>query len=215
MRLCFGPFTLDLDQRRLLNAGREVPLTPKAFALLKLLIDARPRALSKDEILQAVWADTFVTENTLATTISDLREAVGDDPRAPRFIRTSYAFGYAFVGDVILEEPAPSPVAAARWTIVHAHQEIPLREGENILGRGGPGVVVIDDWTVSRHHARLTVDGGRLFCQDLGSKNGTWVKREAATTRLEVRDGDDLRLGSVVIIARIGSARESTRSVER
>jgi DNA-binding winged helix-turn-helix (wHTH) protein len=211
MALRFGPFTLDLDQRRLIGADGEIPLAPKGFELLKLLIEQRPRALSKDEILRAVWKNTFVTESNLATTIRDLRNALGDSARDPRFIRTSYKYGYAFVGDVLSDE-ADAP-ASSGWRIIHAHREIPLFDGENVLGRSGPGVIVIDSATVSRHHAKLVVQGGRLFCEDLASKNGTWVRSRPAIDRLEVQDGDELRLGSVVIVARLGSQRQSTLTV--
>ena len=214
MPLRFGSFTLDLDQRRLLGPDGEIALTPKAFELLRLLIDHRPKALSKQEILQAVWKDTFVTENNLATTIRDLREALGDAAKEPRFIRTAYAFGYAFVGDVSSESLA-GPAGPSLWRLIHAYREIPLRAGDNILGRSGTDVIVVDSPTVSRHHAKLTADGRRLFCEDLGSKNGTWVGTQAATTRLEVQDGDEIRLGSVVVIARIETNARTTETVER
>jgi DNA-binding winged helix-turn-helix (wHTH) protein len=216
MPLRFGPFTLDLDQRRLLASEREIPLTPKAFELLRLLIDHRPKALSKQEILQAIWKDTFVTENNLATTIGDLREALGDHAKEPRFIRTAYAFGYAFVGEVSLEAAAPlGSAAASLWRLIHAHRAIPLRTGENILGRSGADIIVIDSPTVSRHHAKLTIQGRQLFCEDLGSKNGTWVGTEAASERLEVQDGDEIRLGSVILIARLDTQARTTETVDR
>jgi DNA-binding winged helix-turn-helix (wHTH) protein len=212
MPVCFGAFTLDFDQRRLFTANRDVPLTPKAFELLKLLIDARPKALSKDEILRAIWKDTFVTESTLATTIRDLRDALGDSAKEPRFIRTSYAYGYAFVGAVAPGEPNARP--SSDWRLIYEHHEIPLRHGENILGRSGSDVIVIDSATVSRHHGKLTVEGSRLFCEDLASKNGTWVRSQRAAERLEVFDGDEIQLGSVIVIARLEPERRSTETAE-
>ena len=216
MALRFGPFSLDLDQRRLLRSGHDIPLTPKAFELLKLLVERRPRAISKDEIIQTVWKDTFVTENNVATTIRDLRDALDDDARDPRYVRTSYAYGYAFVGDVASEDTQTddSP-GVSDWRLIYAHRELHLKPGENIVGRSGPDVLVLDSVTVSRHHARLTLEGARLFCEDLGSKNGTWVQSRPATTRLEVHDGDELRLGSAILIARIVSHAQTTQTVER
>jgi DNA-binding winged helix-turn-helix (wHTH) protein len=213
MPVCFGAFTLDFDQRRLFTAERDVPLTPKAFELLKLLIDVRPKALSKDEIFRAIWKDTFVTESTLATTIRDLRDALDDSAKEPRFIRTSYAYGYAFVGNVVPDNQ--NALHSSDWRIIHGHHEIPLRHGENILGRSGSGVIVIDSATVSRHHGKLTVEGSRLFCEDLGSKNGTWVKSQRAAERLEVFDGDEIRLGSVVVVARLEPQRRSPETAEQ
>jgi DNA-binding winged helix-turn-helix (wHTH) protein len=217
MPLRFGSFTLDLDQRRLLGASVEIPLTPKAFELLRLLVDHRPKALSKQEILHAIWKDTFVTENNLATTIRDLREALGDDAKEPRFIRTAYAYGYAFVGEVSSAPALPVGTATlvSPWRLIHAYREIPLHAGENVVGRSGADVIVIDSPTVSRHHAKLTIEGRQLFCEDLGSKNGTWVGTQAAEERLEVQDGDEIRLGSVVVIARIETHSRTTETVER
>ena len=212
MPLRFGPFTLDLDRRQLFAGEDEVALTPKAFELLKLLIEHRPKALSKEHILQAIWKDTFVTESNLATTVRDLRHALGDDARDARFIRTAYAYGYAFVGEIVMGTEARADTASP-WQIIHASREIPLQPGENILGRSGAGVIVVDSATVSRHHAKLTIEGARLFCEDLGSKNGTWVQSRAATERREVHDGDEIRLGSVVVVARLTSQRQSTLTV--
>ena len=216
MPLRFGPFTLDLDQRRLLSSGRDLPLTPKAFELLRLLIEQRPRAISKDEIIQTVWKDTFVTENNVATTIRDLRDMLEDDARTPRYIRTSYAYGYAFVANVEPEEPRAQAVpATSNWRLIYAQRELLVLPGENIVGRAGADVLAIDSVTVSRHHARLTLDGARLFCEDLGSKNGTWVQSQPAKTRLEVHDGAELRFGSAVVIARLVSEALTTQAIER
>ena len=216
MPLRFGPFTLDLDQRRLLSSGRDIPLAPKAFELLRLLIQQRPRAISKDEIISTVWKDTFVTENNVATTIRDLREALDDQAKTPRYIRTSYSYGYAFVADVESEEPRVLvDREISNWRLIYAQRELPIRQGENIVGRTGVDVVAIDSVTVSRHHARLTLEGSRLYCEDLGSKNGTWVQSKPATTRIEVHDGDELRLGSVIVIARIVTQALTTQTVER
>ena len=66
MRVAFHDFVADFDQRRLLAGEREIRLTPKAFQLLRLLIESRPRALGKGELFAQLWPDTFVTENDIA-----------------------------------------------------------------------------------------------------------------------------------------------------
>lgn len=219
MQFRFGEFTLDVDQRRLHAGDVEVPLTPKAFELLKLLVEHRPKALSKDDIFNRLWKGTFVTENNLATVIRDLRAALRDDPREPRFIRTAYGFGYAFVAEVThVTEPVMPRRMVPRpsdWRLICDGREVVLYEGENILGRTGPDVIVIDSPTVSRHHARLTVEGPRVRCADLGSKNGSWVGQTRADQPLEVTDGDELRLGSVIVVVRRASIAHSTQTVDR
>lgn len=207
-RLTFGPFVLDLDQRRLFERDAEVRLQPKAFELLRLLVEARPKALSKDAILAAVWPGTFVSENSLATVVRDLRTALGDDAQEPRYIRTAYGFGYAFVGEAAAGHgPAAVPAGAAAvpssWRLIHDYREIVLKEGDNVLGRSGHDVVVFDAPTVSRHHAVVRVTGDRAIVEDLGSKNGTWVDGLRVQTQQALRDGAELRLGAVTAVARI------------
>src|SRR5262245_44028547 len=143
MSFRFGEFTLDLDRRLLLQGAEAVHLAPKALDLLALLIRLRPNAVSKKEIFQALWPDTFVTANVLPTLVSDLRIATGDDARRPRFIRTIHGFGYAFEADAVdlaRGDSAP-PVAPSKWSLIWVHGHVSLRLGENIIGRSGERVL--------------------------------------------------------------------------
>ena len=106
-RWSFGEFVLDLEARELLRAGNPVSLSPKALALLGILVGQRPRALSKNELQDQLWPDTFVVEKNLTNLVGEIREALGDDPARPRFIRTVPRFGYAF-------SEATTAAAAAR-----------------------------------------------------------------------------------------------------
>lgn len=106
--LGFGPYTLDSAAGRLLRDGQEVALRPKAYALLQTLV-ARPGALvGKDELLDAVWGRRFVSEGVVKTTVAELRAALGDDPKAPRWIHTVARRGYRFDAG----EPEPQATAA-------------------------------------------------------------------------------------------------------
>lgn len=212
MRLTFGDFVLDLDQRRLFAAGADVHLQPKGFELLRALLEVRPKALSKDDILTRVWPGTFVSENTLAAVVRDLRAALGDDAQEPRFIRTVFGFGYAFVGTAAAGPAAPA-AAFSDWCLVHDHREITLRRGVNVLGRSGHDVVVFDSPTVSRHHAAITVDGAEATVEDLGSKNGTWLGTSRVTTTQPLAEGAELRLGSVVLMARRRTGGDTTETI--
>jgi DNA-binding winged helix-turn-helix (wHTH) protein len=82
----FGPFTLDHESRQLLSGDdlQPVHLSPKAYELLHLLVDTRPRALAKSEIHERLWPSTFVSEATLASLVTELREALGERGREPR-----------------------------------------------------------------------------------------------------------------------------------
>src|SRR4029453_1616276 len=111
----FGDFTLDPTQRRLLQAGQDVYLPPKTFELLLYLIRNRGRVIPKDELLEAVWPDVNVVENTLAQRIREIREALGDGTHGVRFIKTVPRVGYQFIA-ALDDEPAvveASPLAIA------------------------------------------------------------------------------------------------------
>lgn len=111
----FGPFRLDPLKRRLLRDGEVVRLTPKAFDLLLVLVEARGQTLEKEELLEKVWPDTIVEENNLNQNITALRKLLGDSRHESQYIATISKLGYRFVADVRMiedETTAPSdPVA--------------------------------------------------------------------------------------------------------
>ena len=122
MAVAFGEFELDQEWRQFLRSGEPVPLEPKAYELLTLLVERRPRALSRAQVRDVVWPQTFISESTLAVTVNAIRQALGDDARQPRFIRTVHGFGYAFCGEA--REAVDGGAAAGQ-----AVQE-PVRVGE-------------------------------------------------------------------------------------
>ena len=100
MRLLFGDCTFDSEARTLIRGGEAVRLSGKAFQLLEVLLAARPNPVEKGELYAKLWPDTFVSEANLASLIKEIRNAIGDDARAPKFVRTAHRFGYAFSGPV-------------------------------------------------------------------------------------------------------------------
>src|SRR5262245_4164352 len=92
----FGPCVLDLEARQLFRSGKPVHLSPKAFELLKVLVTERPKAISKAELHERIWPETFVTDDSLARLVAETRAAIGDRARTPTYLRTVHAFGYAF-----------------------------------------------------------------------------------------------------------------------
>ncbi len=154
-----------------------------------------------------------MTEANLPALVREVRAALGDDARSPRYIRTLQRFGYAFCGAI------DSPVARGEdvgsgpvFSLVWGTRDIHLREGENILGRTREVAIPISSPSVSRHHARIVVAGDRAVLEDLDSKNGTRVggKKVSAPTLLE--DNDEIRFGSVVMTFRAVSTAGSTRT---
>lgn len=210
MGIRFDDFELDGERRLLACAGAPVALTRKAFDLLELLVAERPRALSKQQVRDRVWPLTVVSESTLNSLVAELREALGDDAREPRYIRTVHGFGYAFAADAVaaVAPPVASAVSHAPTSalltarLLWESRVIPLAAGVNVIGRDEDVAVRIDAPSVSRHHARLTVAAGEpATLEDLGSKNGTWVAgRRLTQDVVPLRDGDVLRLGKVELV---------------
>jgi predicted ATPase/DNA-binding winged helix-turn-helix (wHTH) protein len=109
----FGRFQLDTAERRLTRAGQPVPLTPKAFDTLLVLVLNNGRVMTKDEIMRAVWPDGFVEESNLAFNISTLRKALGEGQNGERYIETVPKLGYRFVMAVQAVEESSSHTNAS------------------------------------------------------------------------------------------------------
>jgi len=203
MRVSFGSCLLDSDTREVLRDGRPVHLTPLALRLLELLLEHRPRALSKAELQDLLWPGTFVTEASLSSLVADLRAAIGDDARGSTFIRTVHRHGYAFGGEARVVSSRAESAARPIYRLMWQDREFALEEGETILGRSSQATLFIDDVSVSRRHARMVVDGPSVVVEDLGSKNGTTVNGERIAEATPVRDGDVLLVGSVEMRVRV------------
>ena len=112
-RYRFDPFILSPSRRTLVRGGLEVPLIPRYFDLLLLLVERRARAVHRQEILDAVWSDVVVSDGALSQAIRTLRRALGDVAREPLYIRTLSRHGYRFVHEGVVEEPDVDPAGAA------------------------------------------------------------------------------------------------------
>ncbi|HMC76500.1 MAG TPA: FHA domain-containing protein [Vicinamibacterales bacterium] len=216
MRLVFGDCTFDRERRELTRKGSVVHAGPKLLSLLELLIDARPRALTKQEIHTSLWVDTFVSDGTLTSLVAELRDAVGDPARTPRLVRTIHGYGYLFFGDVAVDEPAEGITAtAASCRLTLGDREIRLPSGTHILGRSSDAAVFVDDVGVSRHHARITVTDEGATLEDLGSKNGTILDGRTITAPARLADGAVIVLGATAVKFRAFSTTASTATVTR
>ena len=200
----FDRFTLDAGTRRLLRDGVEIHLSPKAFDLLVCLVENRARALSRHELLSMLWPSTFVLETNLAGLVAEVRRALGDSADDPMFVRTVHRFGYWFIGGITDAAPKDEAMApAVRYWLVWDTKQVALSNGENILGRAPDASVWIDVRGVSRHHARIVVQPGEAIVEDLGSKNGTYVGAQRIDRPRPLVDGEQIRLGPVVVTFRI------------
>ncbi|HYV04996.1 MAG TPA: AAA family ATPase, partial [Blastocatellia bacterium] len=99
-RITFDPFCLDLANECLWRGPQAIKLRPKAFAVLNYLLGRPAQLVTKEELLNAVWPETFVGEAVLKVAIRQIREALDDDPKSPRFIETAHRRGYRFIGQI-------------------------------------------------------------------------------------------------------------------
>lgn len=212
MSLRFGDCLFDPDSRRLFRGGLPVPLSPKAFALLEILIRNRPRAMAKSELQEALWPDTFVVEANLANLVAELREGMGEKGHRDGCLRTVHGFGYAFSTDAA-GDPGAGAGTTGAVSLVRDGRAFALVPGENVLGRDPDCAVVVDDATVSRRHARVTVRGSEAVLEDLGSKNGTTVNGLAPGGPSPLRHGDAVLLGSVLFTVRVSEAAGETETL--
>jgi DNA-binding winged helix-turn-helix (wHTH) protein len=200
MQMRFGEFMLDTDSRQLRQGGTEHHLSPKGFELLRLLLENRPRALSKEELHARLWPSTFVSDATLSSLVAEVREALGESAKGGRFVRTVHRFGYAFEGSASEVGPHTRSVDdRARCWIIWEWGQVALTDGDHLLGRDGDVAVWLESPTVSRHHARLHISGADATIEDVGSKNGTYLRDERVAAPSPLTDGDEIRLGSVLV----------------
>jgi len=212
MKLKFGDCVLDLRARQLVRHEQIVPLEPKMYDLLEILIKRRPAVVSNNELDELLWPQVYVARTSLTRLVSELRNVLGDTPRDSRLIRTVYKTGYSFCADVSCLPSAGVPPAVIE--LVWKKYALPLAEGEHIAGRDADCSLLIDATTVSRRHARITVVSGTATIEDLDSTNGTHVNgtRICAPTRLA--PGCELALGSEVLQVRMRSPSALTVKVD-
>ena len=232
MRARFDDFVLDSSSRQLTRAGRPVPLSPKGFDLLALLLEQRPNVVTKADLLDQVWADApAAADGNLTVVIAEVRRALGDDPQHPRYIRTVHRFGYAFCGEAV-DQPTSAKatvgkdvapvvhvptgqVPATRALLTWGDQVRRLVDGEHVVGRDPACGVWLDVTGVSRRHARLIVEGARATLEDLGSTNGTLIEDVPVAAPQPVLDGQRIHFGPLEVRFRFYSGAVKTEKVGR
>jgi DNA-binding winged helix-turn-helix (wHTH) protein len=209
MKVRFGAFEFDSTTRELrrlpalarsaeAGEGARVHLSPKSFDLLEILIERRPALVTKGELQDLLWPDTVVLEANLGNAVAEIRKALGDDPRAPRFVWTVSRRGYRFAADVDAGG-APDPArghGTVRWWLVWKDTIIPLGEGASVVGRSPNSDIWIDAASVSREHAQIVIGGGRAIVEDRGSTNGTFLDGARIETPHPLVDGTTVTFGS-------------------
>lgn len=205
MQTQFGPFRIDAQVRQLFRDDGELHLSPKAFDLLCLLLQERPKVVDRRELHARIWPATHVVDANLNVLIAEIRKALGDSAQQPRYIRTVHGVGFSFCG-VVTQTPDDSAGGdAMRCWLVSSEGTFRLKEGENIVGRDPQCDVFLDTPGVSRRHASIRLDSRSktVLLQDLGSTNGTLLHGRAVAQPTPLNDGDLLTLGSVDVRVRL------------
>jgi DNA-binding winged helix-turn-helix (wHTH) protein len=186
MRYAFGECRLDTTRRELTTNGQPVHLTPKTYDLLKLLLEARPRVMTKNELMERLWPDAFVVEGNLPALIAGM-------------IKTHHGVGYSFAAQVqeLTQSAANTADRCPRVVLRMGSRRVALGPGANSVGRDAEADVFVNDSSVSRHHARITVDGISVQVEDLDSKNGTWVADVRIDRPTHIPHGAIVIFGSV------------------
>ncbi|HJQ27021.1 MAG TPA: winged helix-turn-helix domain-containing protein [Blastocatellia bacterium] len=129
----FGPFRIDAERRLLLRDGEPVPLTPKVFDTLLLLVEHHGQVLEKEQMIAALWPDSFVEEGNLTYNISVIRKALGESPNERRYVITVPGRGYRFAADVH-KGADDADVIVARYTrstlVIHDQEPGPALESQ-------------------------------------------------------------------------------------
>ena len=200
MRLKFSDCVLDLRARQLERQGKVVPLEPKMYELLEILIKRRPAVVTNNELDELLWPQVYVARTSLTRLVSELRAALGDTPHGSQVIRTVYKTGYAFCAEVSAQRSeAASP---ATLELVWKKRGFYLSDGEHLAGRDAECSIVIDADSVSRRHARITVVAGAATIEDLDSTNGTHVNGTRISGVTALAHGDEVSLGSEALQVR-------------
>lgn len=153
----FGSFQLDPDERRLLRDGQQVALTPKAFDTLVVLVERAGKLVEKEELISALWPNSFVEEGNLNQNIWTVRKALGETENGQRFIETVSKKGFRFVADVI-ERSDSSTVAriespARGDQSTHASRAMALKVGACLLVLG---IVGLAAYALIRRNAKTS-----------------------------------------------------------
>jgi DNA-binding winged helix-turn-helix (wHTH) protein len=203
----FGEFEVDVRTRELMRRGTLIHLTPKAYELLALLLERQPEAVSKALIHERVWSGAFISDTTMATVVYELRQALGESAREPRFLHTRHGFGFQFVS-------TPAPAAGPHHKLIADHAAFELTAGEHFIGRSRRCAIPLDSPKVSRRHARLLVHEAGVTIEDCGSSNGTYVAGAKLDGPRVLDDGEEIQIGDRTLRFRSMTAMESGAATE-
>jgi DNA-binding winged helix-turn-helix (wHTH) protein len=222
----FGEFVLDADQRRLLRGSRSIPLPPKTFDVLHALVRHTNALVSKRQLLQIVWPDTFVEERILTVYIAAIRRALGDRARRPRYVETVARHGYRFVAGVKTVDDSSSASASRHSATANNLVEIGRRhllDGsyaslEQAIEAFG-GAIAADDTTATGYAYLAVARCAQAQVRAIDARGAYEQAKVAALRALALDNGQaqaQFALGSVLLLSEwdwVGAERSLRRAL--
>lgn len=212
--LAFGPFSFDRNSRMLRRGEELVPLPPRAVAVLELLLERAGDVVPRQELIDTVWKDAFVTDTSLAEAVSFLRQTLGDDPQAPGYIQTVHRRGYRFIAPVtppVAGEPSTaseriSPSIATQllpWSVAALSLATAIAAVWHVASRESAAPPIVRFEVATPAGTRLDTRGPALAIAP-GGTHLAWSGCDASTCRLYVRRLD--RLDAAMLAGTDGAA---------
>jgi DNA-binding winged helix-turn-helix (wHTH) protein len=200
-----GEWVVEPDLGRLTRAGDTVGLELKAMSVLLCLARCSGNLVTRQDLIDAVWATEFISDNTLTHAIAELRSALGDDAKSPFYIETIHRRGYRLMvgaseSDNTQTDTADKPSC---FHVVVGDRSVRLANGENLIGRIPWATVTIDSLQVSRRHALIVVENACAILEDLDSKNGTYLNGLPLEDPACLEHGDQIGLGSHIVVLQL------------
>ena len=195
----FGEFELDVAAYVLRRPGERIRLEKIPMEVLVLLVQKAGVLVNRTEIQAALWgADVFVDHDAaINTAIRKIRRALGDDAERPQFVETVVGKGYRFIAS--LETRADASPQPPNYLITRGKRQFVLNREQNLLGREPEATVHIDHPSVSRRHARISIQAGRAVLEDLESRNGTFLDGQRITSATDLQHGAIIGLGPIAL----------------
>lgn len=226
----FAEFELDVSAYVLRRRDESVKLERIPMEVLILLVERAGMLVERSEIQTQLWGTKIFVEHDPAinTAIRKIRCALGDDATRPRFVETVVGKGYRFIAP--LESVAgffqvgkaaangDAEILAGlrqfpRYSVTLGKQEFLLNSAETVIGREPSAGVYLDHPSVSRRHARISIESAGATLRDLGSRNGTFLNGRQVEGPAKIHHNDVIGLGPITLIFHIARAPTSTQSM--
>jgi DNA-binding winged helix-turn-helix (wHTH) protein len=211
----FAEFELDLAAYSLRHRGESVKLERIPMEVLILLVERAGTLVHRSAIQTQLWgAEVFVEHDAaINTAIRKIRHALADDAARPQFVETVVGKGYKFIAPLERITGLVQRPLLTRYSVIVGKQEFVLNSGETLLGRDPAVDVCVDHPSVSRRHARISIDSDGAILQDYGSRNGTFLNGRRVDGVAKIHHNDVIGLGPITLVFCVARAPASTQSM--